>query len=1506
MLYTLRVGRSFKLPDTVTVTETSTLICVSIQYGAEISVTYIHTLVFCKLIRMYNIGVVVQQVAVLSNSPVGQFQVGPRITLFVGILLALVVFSSLGLSAQVFDRLELLNCTRYGTSSSPTAQQQYVTDHAVDVLGNIYIVGYGYSAETTAGSFQPSSPAPAYNHVFVAKFNSNLSTLLWGTYVGGSKTDMATSIAVNQSGEVLIAGVTTSPNFPLSSATDAQYLAAGNSCNFVLKLSADGSRVLFSRLLAASAGNSYRRLDDLGTTIVNNNCSATYNSHGEVFVLGSCTTNFHTTANAYQATNRGGVDLSFTKLSADGVVRYSTYVGASGSDQSRDVICTDSVVYLGGSTTSSVFPLSVGNTDGLYHVFLMYWTDGVQPMPRASKILAGRNYPDDCSGLCYSSATSSVHMVGYETSSDFPITQKLKSVSMGSGGFLASFNRDLSTVNYVTLLGSLTPFQCVARANGDVYIVADAPDSVNMQPVSSTAWRLKPKGYDLMILGLHRSGAYLQYGSYFGGSGFDRGSGISIEETAGCGFNLVVSTRSTRSKADFPVTAGAYQVNTCNCNNTGLTKFRFVHNDTMTVTQSKRCGEVQCRVTTSPTQTCAMRSIQWWFGDGSTDTSDTVSVQHVYAKNGTYALRVRLVYDGPDTLTLDTNVTISTYPTIQVAADTLYRCTNDGGVQLKASGALYYRWEPSSGLSDSTKANPVAQPNTTTRYKLTASNIAGCTSEAEVLVVVSSLKVHVSADTTICEGGRAQLLATGAKSYTWFPTIGLDAINGSVVRAAPPVSTRYRVIGRDSLCADTQYVNVLVSHKPKFVFESGSTVCIGGSIKLALRLLRTDSLDTLGTQYRWSPESSLDDALKASPTASPSSTTTYRCTVTNSFGCSWTDSVQIKVQNSLALELPSDTLVCRGNTIAIAARGGAQYSWAPKDGLSDSSSAAPLCHVTGDVRYRVVTWNGDYHTASCRDTGFISVRSYNFPQVQSPTDTTVCIHSVIRLTAAWDSVPSAGRTVFEWRTAGGAVIGTSTSLNYRCDSSIQIIAVLSNAQGCWTADTTNVYVQTTLDVKAALVNDIDPGTQVLLYLERPRIYDALFWFDASKSLLSDRDSCRLSVSSSQWFYVQVKVGDCEGWDSVYVRVRDPLSTHACADTAVCVGEHVLLYLVRANPQHTYVWSHSSGAWQASGHSVGFQADSSRWYVVQDMSSDSLWTDSVFVQVYTVPMMKLRDTSVCIGTTLNLGGADSSTVVDYEWRETGGQLLSKSAMCSYTVAVDRSLSLTSTTRAGCKRVDTIDIHALPRAELRMSLSPEDTLLAGQHISLKLSLQLRNFSQALRFRALVHLPKALINPLKKVDSTSSDEYLVNIDTLLDQGQSSFVVLDLPVQILSSTELSARLYLSTVQLIGDTNCLDMIANDMFINVAATCGQSLTRLVFRDNYLSVAPNPSSGLVEITSSDKVEIVSELGLKVAEANALLSGETASLNRTALYLSSGVYFVHLANTPSKIVKLLVIH
>src|SRR5579864_462902 len=190
-----------------------------------------------------------------------------------------------------------------------------VADAAIDPSGNIWITG-----ETDSDDFPLVHPlfaqkAPYHSTGFVAKLDSSLN-IVFSTFLGGTAPASITpalstpaSIAVDSAGNAYVAGSTGEAGFPATGPVFGTGTAGpnNNSINplvyaFVTKISADGSKLVYSHLLGGDQISCSSRscLGDAASTAAN---TLVVDSNGNVTIAGGTTaSNFPMSANAFQAT----------------------------------------------------------------------------------------------------------------------------------------------------------------------------------------------------------------------------------------------------------------------------------------------------------------------------------------------------------------------------------------------------------------------------------------------------------------------------------------------------------------------------------------------------------------------------------------------------------------------------------------------------------------------------------------------------------------------------------------------------------------------------------------------------------------------------------------------------------------------------------------------------------------------------------------------------------------------------------------------------------------------------------------------------------------------------------------------------------------------------------------------------------------------------------------------------------------------------------------------------
>lgn len=231
-------------------------------------------------------------------------------------------------------------------------------------------------------------------------------------------------------------------------------------------------------------------------------------------------------------------------------------------------------------------------------------------------------------------------------------------------------------------------------------------------------------------------------------------------------------------------------------------------------------------------------------------------------------------------------VTVLPLPSAVVSNDTAI-CAG-GSAQLSASGGKSFLWSPSTGLSCVDCPNPIAMPAATTTYNVVTSNGGHCSDTASITVSVIPLpEVKTSNDTTICWGSSVMLSAEGTGPFRWQPNIGLSCDDCPNPIATPTTTTRYLATVTNVLgCTISDSVTVTVAPLPIVEAGNDQEICRGDSVQLVAK----------GTGlFSWWPTEGLRCSECSNPVAAPATTTTYRVTVTDQYGCTASDWVTVRV-----------------------------------------------------------------------------------------------------------------------------------------------------------------------------------------------------------------------------------------------------------------------------------------------------------------------------------------------------------------------------------------------------------------------------------------------------------------------------------------------------------------------------------------------------------------------------------------------------------------------------------
>jgi gliding motility-associated-like protein len=284
----------------------------------------------------------------------------------------------------------------------------------------------------------------------------------------------------------------------------------------------------------------------------------------------------------------------------------------------------------------------------------------------------------------------------------------------------------------------------------------------------------------------------------------------------------------------------------------------------------------------------SVASYKWNMGNGKSLEGKSVSTTYATAGSYTVNLIAGTVNGCYDTA----SVSVVVHPLPVLTTTKQYQLCRGQQQVLHATNGMNVTWRNDQGIICSNCNQTTVTPTATTKYYVSGTNQYGCSATDTVVVnVIQRFNMRTSPGDTVCLYGQTGIYATGATTYSWSPSDGLNRTDIPNPVARPLASTNYRVIGKDSYgCfADTGRVSVVVGTASQVRLGSDTVLMAGSSI-----IINANTTGPSVTKYTWTSITPLSCSTCPSTIATIRNDACITCTVTNMYGCKTSDTICIK------------------------------------------------------------------------------------------------------------------------------------------------------------------------------------------------------------------------------------------------------------------------------------------------------------------------------------------------------------------------------------------------------------------------------------------------------------------------------------------------------------------------------------------------------------------------------------------------------------------------------------
>ncbi|MCB9309919.1 MAG: DUF11 domain-containing protein [Lewinellaceae bacterium] len=446
-------------------------------------------------------------------------------------------------------------------------------------------------------------------------------------------------------------------------------------------------------------------------------------------------------------------------------------------------------------------------------------------------------------------------------------------------------------------------------------------------------------------------------------------------------------------------------------------------------------------------------------------------------------------------------------------------CLGESSV-LTVVGGVKYHWN----TGESTPSITV-HPTSTTTYSVTVSNEVRCTAVLEFEVTVHQAPiVTVSGNKTICVGSSTTLTAAGGASYVWS--------NGGTtasITVSPTQNTTYTVTATDvNGCTGTTSATVTINPQPNVLISGSNVICIN----------ETTPLTASGAQtYIWSTGETTQTIF-----VSPSTSTVYSVTGTDSNGCVASDSHTVDVNGlTINIQITGDDEICLGSSSTLTASGGIAYEWSTGE-TTTSITVAPIAETT----YTVTGTDAN----GCSSVAQFTVDINPLPVGVISGDLNICPNTSTVLTAA-------GGTSYIWSTGA-----TTTSITVSPVVDSTFFVTVTDGNGCQSSTSATVFINTPPVVTITGDDEVCLGNPAILFSSIAQSY---LWSTGETTQ-------QIIVTPADTTTYTVTITDDEGCfnsGSYTVNVLPLPIVNISGDDMICLGESDTLVVTGGS---AYLWN----------------------------------------------------------------------------------------------------------------------------------------------------------------------------------------------------------------------------------------------------------------------------------------------------------------------------------------------
>lgn len=644
------------------------------------------------------------------------------------------------------------------------------------------------------------------------------------------------------------------------------------------------------------------------------------------------------------------------------------------------------------------------------------------------------------------------------------------------------------------------------------------------------------------------------------------------------------------------------------------------------------------------------------------------------------------------------------FATIKFVADPIILCPNQSKTFVtNPNPAWTYTWSPTDGLDLTDPSNPIVTIDSNITYQVTVSDgLCTVVSSVDVFALEDGITLQIEGDTTSCDGSVLLTVSggVGVGEYIWSTDFNLTVViaTGDTLKTqfTGKEETYYaQFVGEQ---CSTFPAQITVSNEtPSIETVSPFTVCREDTTKLL-----TVNLDpSHNNQFVWDADTHI---VAGGNTSSPTigigpdenGPFVFYFTVTNQFGCSLRDSIEVIISENPVVDFSYKLSECGKNEFCFEISGTytgfLQWNFGDPNTTNDVSLQPKPCYTYPDT--------GTYNVTLVN---LVNVCPF---KIESQD---VIVNPLIAINAIDDQVRCLGDTVifvadsniddvtFTWTDMNGNLVTSGNTLEIILDNDAEYIVTAEDIYGCKDTDTVRAEVfkfDFTVDLDGRDSLCINQEYEISIIIDNPSLYT--YEWSPAECIVSGGGTPNPIIKAVEGKVLTViltnKETGCASNANITPKITQPFDFQVSGPSQFCLSQNSGVTLDIDNPDaYIYLWSPAecfTSSVIIQNPTVLLTADKLLFVEVTDKLSGCKQSSEFLAEVgeqVSVEVNADPDFTIFEGESIEIFVSNPITNAIYEWSNGDDGLsiiVSPTETTSYTVTV--------TDENGCTATDVVTV------------------------------------------------------------------------------------------------------------------------------------------------------------------------------------------------------------------------